>query len=80
VLRLLTTLGPGGAVLALEDLHWADPDTLAVLEYLADAASGVPVLLIVTARDEPGPMTDLLHDLGRRDACTVLPLAPLSTA
>lgn len=80
VLRLLTVLGPGGVVLALEDLHWADPDTLAVVEYLADAITGAPILLVVTARDEPGPAADLLRDLAGRDACTVLALPPLSAA
>jgi predicted ATPase len=28
-------------VVVLEDLHWADPDTLAVLEYVADNLSAV---------------------------------------
>jgi predicted ATPase len=44
--------GPGGLVIVLEDLHWADSDTLAVVEYLADNLSGVPVLCLVTSRDE----------------------------
>ena len=80
VLRLLTVLGPRGVVLALEDLHWADPDTLAVVEYLADAVGGAPMLLVVTARNDPGPAADLLRELTRRDACAVLPLSPLSAA
>ena len=37
----------------LEDLHWADPDTLAVLEYLSDNLSAEPVLCLATCRDEP---------------------------
>ena len=37
VLRLLRRLArPGALVVVLEDLHWADPDTLAVVEYLGD--------------------------------------------
>ena len=78
VLRLLTVLGPGGIVLALEDLHWADPDTLTVVEYLADTIAVGRILLIVTARDEPGPAADLLRGLDSRDACTVLALPPLT--
>ena len=78
VLRLLTVLGPGGIVLALEDLHWADPDTLTVVEYLADTIAVGRILLIVTARDEPGPAADLLRGLDGRDACTVLALPPLT--
>ena len=37
----------------LEDLHWADPDTLAILEYLSDNLSAEPVLCLATCRDEP---------------------------
>jgi AAA ATPase domain len=37
LLRLLRVLaGKRGCLLVLEDLHWADPESLAVLEYLAD--------------------------------------------
>ena len=37
VLQLLRRLAePAGLVVVLEDLHWADPDTLGVVEYLGD--------------------------------------------
>ena len=37
VVRLLRVLGgAAGCLLVLEDLHWADPETLAVVDYLAD--------------------------------------------
>src|SRR5918994_1152422 len=35
VLRLLGHLAPAGCLLVLDDLHWADPDTLALVDYLA---------------------------------------------
>jgi class 3 adenylate cyclase/tetratricopeptide (TPR) repeat protein len=38
-------------VLEIEDLHWADPALLALLEYLADRTAG-PVLFVCTARPE----------------------------
>jgi len=41
-----------GLVLVLEDLHWADSDTLAVIEYLCGNLSGARVLCVVTTRDE----------------------------
>jgi hypothetical protein len=54
VLRVLRWLArPGGLLVVLEDLHWADPDTLAVLEYLADNLGTLPVLGVATSRDEP---------------------------
>ena len=39
-------------VLVFEDLHWADDAMLAFLEYLADRAEGVPLLVVGTARPE----------------------------
>jgi len=54
VLRLLRWLArPAGLLVVLEDLHWADPDTLAVLEYLGDNLGALPVLGVATSRDEP---------------------------
>jgi len=54
VIRLIRRLGvEAGLLIALEDLHWADPDTLAVLEYLADNVGGERVLFVATSRDEP---------------------------
>ena len=45
VLRLLRGLAPdAGCLLVLEDLHWADRETLALLEYLADNCSAERVL------------------------------------
>jgi hypothetical protein len=45
VLQLLRRFaGSAGLLMVLEDLHWADPDTLAVVEYLSDnlSAEAVP--------------------------------------
>ena len=36
----------------LEDAHWADPDSLALLEFLAGVVSGQRLMLLVTARDD----------------------------
>ncbi|WP_433039198.1 hypothetical protein [Actinomycetospora sp. CA-053990] len=53
VLALLTELhGDGGAVLVLDDLHWADADTLDLLHYLAGTVDAGPVLLALAARDD----------------------------
>src|SRR5215472_14805297 len=50
VLRLLRRLAPDGLVVALEDLHWADPDTVSLVEYLADNAADQPVLFVCSLR------------------------------
>jgi DNA-binding NarL/FixJ family response regulator len=74
ILRLVKALAsPSGAMLVLEDLHWADPDTLDVLSYLADAASTSPVVLMATARDELDPPQRLL-DLALACQADVIPL------
>jgi DNA-binding CsgD family transcriptional regulator len=67
-----------GLLVTLEDLHWADPDTLAVLEYLADNAASERVLLVATSRDEPDSAgIDLARRLAGRRAAVCLPLGRL---
>jgi DNA-binding CsgD family transcriptional regulator/tetratricopeptide (TPR) repeat protein len=72
VIQLLQRLAePEGLVIILEDLHWADPDTLAVLEYLGHNLAGTRVLCLVTSRDSAASALDdligrLLRDLGAR--------------
>jgi DNA-binding CsgD family transcriptional regulator len=77
MLRIVRWLSPGhGAVVVLEDMHWADRETLAVVEYLADHVTAFPVALVLTARsDEPG--TSGLGSALTRPAAR-LHLAPLA--
>jgi len=42
-------------VLALEDLHWADPTTLDVLRGIAERGALVPLFVLLTARPEFRP-------------------------
>jgi len=49
-LEAIASQGP--VVLVIEDLHWADPALLAFVEHLADWATGVPLLIVGTARPE----------------------------
>ena len=44
VLRLLRSVGGSGTLLLLEDLHWADPDTVALLDSLGGALSSSPIV------------------------------------
>lgn len=53
VLRFLRVVaGNRGCLVVLEDVHWADPETLRIIEYLADNLVGERVLCLVTSRDE----------------------------
>ena len=86
VLRLLRVLASQGCcVLVLEDLHWADRETLALLEYLADNLSAERVLCVGTLRAE-GPdvagtqAAGLVSALAARGSAAVLPLGRLDPA
>jgi DNA-binding SARP family transcriptional activator len=48
-------------VFILEDLHWADEMSLRMLQFLAHRASGWPLLLVGTAREEELPDLPLLR-------------------
>jgi DNA-binding CsgD family transcriptional regulator/tetratricopeptide (TPR) repeat protein len=79
VLQLLRRLGPDGLVVALEDLHWADPDTVSLVEYLADNAAGQPLLFAVSLRTEPpSPASELARRQRGRPGIVHLPLGRLS--
>ncbi|WP_370416201.1 AAA family ATPase [Streptomyces fradiae] len=77
VLRTVASAaGRRGFLLVLDDLHEADPGTLAVVDYLLDQLPSLPVVLLATVSPGPGPATDLaarahhrldLPPLGPRD-------------
>ena len=64
-------------VVVIEDIHWAEPDLLDLLERLATDVRG-PVMLVATARPEVVELRPT-WGLGKRNA-TVLWLDPLSVA
>ena len=82
VLRLLRVLSPAaGCLLVLEDLHWADGETLALLEYLADNLAAERVLCMGTLRDEDGgAAAGLASTLEGRGSAAVMPLGRLDRA
>ena len=82
VLRLLRAMsGEAGCLLVLEDLHWADRETLALLEYLADNSAAERVLCVGTLRDEEGAAAaGLASVLEARGSAAVLPLGRLDAA
>ncbi|MFD2091147.1 ATP-binding protein [Blastococcus deserti] len=80
VLALLTVLGDegrsGGVLLLLDDLHWADRDTLALLGYLAGRLTGAGVLAVAAARDDDADRA-AVGQLLRHPGAEALPLTPL---
>ena len=69
-------------LLVLDDLHTADPSSLALLHFLARNLRGMRALVIGTYRDEEARLVpelgQLLGDIAREG--TYLPLAPLTRA
>jgi DNA-binding SARP family transcriptional activator len=83
VSQVLLTTPPDGsaAVLFFDDVQWADQASLALLAYLARRIRGLPILLLMTARNEQaqaGGLARLLSDARRADALSVLQLERLS--
>jgi hypothetical protein len=80
VLQLLRRFaGSAGLLLVLEDLHWADPDTLAVVEYLSDNLSAEAVLCVATCRGEtPSAGAELVARVTGRRAARHLALGRLT--
>jgi tetratricopeptide (TPR) repeat protein len=62
------------AVLAFEDLHWADPTSLDLLRSLAERGAQAPLLIIATTRPEFRP------DWSARPHHSILSLSPLDRA
>lgn len=79
-LRLLSVLRDAdGLVVALEDVHWADPDSLVVIQYLCEHGANEGLAIAVTVRDDPGPALKQLRALVGTKAAW-LRLSPLSPA
>ena len=83
--RLLEVLaGPGTLVVVLDDLHWAEPTLLDLVEHVADYVRAAPILLVAIARPElleqrPGwaggklnATTVLLEPLGEAESAELL--------
>jgi DNA-binding CsgD family transcriptional regulator len=80
LLRFLSVLAGLGApaLLIIEDMQWADPDSSAVIEYMADNLSGRAVMMAVTLRTgERGPGPEVISALLARRTARQIPLAPL---
>jgi DNA-binding CsgD family transcriptional regulator len=82
--RLPRLFGRGTWVCVIEDVHWADGATLDLLRFLARRVDNLPLLLVVSYRDdELGEQHPLAVALGNISMCvelTRIELAPLSMA
>ena len=80
VLRWLEQSAPRPALVALDDVHWADPDSLALLSFLCRRISALPVAVIATLRPWPTPAWEVTQALAQGGFASVEQLDPLSRA
>ncbi|MEV3900899.1 AAA family ATPase [Mycobacterium sp. NPDC050551] len=83
--RLLSLFGDETSwVCVIEDVHWADGATLDLLRFLARRVESLPLLLVITYRDDEigdqHPLAILLGDVATSPAVTRIGLQPLSVS
>jgi predicted ATPase len=68
----------GGVVIALDDVHWADSDSLELLSLLCRRIGSLPVAIIATMRAWPEQARDVASGLVGSGVASLFRLAPLS--
>jgi DNA-binding CsgD family transcriptional regulator len=76
-LQWLGTLGGGPALLALDDLHWADADSLSLLSFLCRRLGSLKVAVIAALRSWPAEADGLAARLASDGSARCQRLAPL---
>ncbi len=79
---LLLELQRQPSILVFEDVHWADEASLDLLRYLARRIHNLPVMLVLTYRDDElaaqHPLRTLLGDMSSSSSARRIQLSPLS--
>jgi len=65
-------------LLALDDVHWADPDSLTFLHLLCRRAPALPLAIVATARPWPDPALRAAERLAAHGLADIQRLAPLT--
>jgi DNA-binding CsgD family transcriptional regulator len=69
-------------LLVLDDLQWADPDSLRLLRFLAPVLAELPLILVATYRDtdldESHPLPAMVEQLASQQACELIRLTGMS--
>lgn len=81
---VLAAAGAAPALLVVEDVHWADHATLDLLKYLVRRIARVPLLLVITYRDDEvaadHPLITLLGETTRARRLSLPRLSPAAVA
>lgn len=67
-------------LLVLEDVHWADAETLKQIALIAAETAISPILLVMTLRPENSPLDSILNTSGADAMYRLLELSPLGDA
>ncbi|OXM64364.1 hypothetical protein CF165_26820 [Amycolatopsis vastitatis] len=78
LLRWFDRACSGPLLLALDDLHWADPDSLALLLFLCRRIRRLPVAVLATLRPWPSAADEVCARLVQAGQARLERLAPLS--
>lgn len=78
VLAWLERLAPQPVLFCLDDLHWADPDSLALVSFLARRVSGLAVGVVGTLRPWPSEAEEMVRRLVDGAYAKAIRLRPLS--
>jgi tetratricopeptide (TPR) repeat protein len=79
ILRGLREAAHRPVLLAFDDLHWSDPDSLTAIHLICRRLASLPVALIATARPWPAQAVTSARDLAAQRLAQIEPLAPLSS-
>ncbi|MGH9024204.1 MAG: ATP-binding protein, partial [Acidimicrobiia bacterium] len=77
-LRFLEGRATRPLLLALDDLHWSDGDSLALLAFLCRRIASMPVVVMGTLRPWPSPAEEMAVGLAHAEHVSIERLAPLS--
>ena len=80
VQRWLQDRTGGSLFLAMDDVHWADADSLALLSFLCRRLTALHLGILATLRPWPAEARDAVAGLAHEGHGEVRPLAPLSAA
>ena len=80
VLRWLQDRTGSALLLALDDLHWADADSLALITFICRRMGPLRLALIASLRPWPAEAGAAAADLAREGCASIRRLAPLSQA